>query len=185
MSAKRTKSELQPGGRATSPAGQSPLLDETEAMLAFAAPVTEKLPLRIKEQLLARIRAAKATEANVVPPGWRFESASADAGWRSGRFYGVRLKTLSVDEQRDVVLVLIEMAAGARFPDHMHDQGGDEGIVISGDVITGGRLMRAGDYYFAAEGTAHVDTVSPTGCTALVTLTARAWKKWRDQMALG
>ena len=154
-------------------------------MLAFAAPVTEHPPLRIKEQLLARIRAAKATEANVTPPGWRFESANADAGWRGGVFHGVRFKTLSVDEHRDVVVLLIEMAAGARFPDHMHDMGADEGIVISGDVITGGRLMRAGDYYHAAAGTAHVDTISPTGCTALVSLTARAWKKWREQMALG
>jgi quercetin dioxygenase-like cupin family protein len=79
-------------------------------------------------------------------------------------------------------MVLIEMAPGARFPDHVHDAGGDEGIVISGDVITRGRLMRAGDYYFAAEGTAHLDTVSPSGCTALVSLTARAWKKWREHM---
>src|SRR5688500_12500224 len=185
MSAKRSKSGPSSDGPVTPPGLESPLLSETEAMLTLALPVVEEPPPRIKELLLARIRATKATETNVVPPGWRFESANADAGWRSGRFHGVRLKTLSVDEQRDVVLVLIEMAAGARFPDHMHDLGGDEGIVISGDVITGGRLMRAGDYYCAAEGTAHVDTVSPTGCTALVTLTARAWNKWREQMALG
>jgi len=80
-------------------------------------------------------------------------------------------------------MLLIEMAAGARFPDHLHDNGGDEGIVISGDVMTAGRLMRAGDYYFAEEGTAHTDSISPSGCTALVSLTARSWKKWREQPA--
>lgn len=182
MSAKRGKSRPQPRTRAPSTAGWASL-SEAEATLAFAAPLAAVPSPRVKEQLLTRVRGANATVANVTPPGWRFESASADAGWRGASFPGVRFKTLSVDERRDVVVVLIEMAAGARFPDHVHDAGGDEGIVISGDVITAGRLMRAGDYYIAAEGTAHIDTVSPSGCTALVSLTARAWKKWREQMA--
>ena len=159
------------------------MLSETEATLALAAPVTASPSPRVKEQLLARIRGANAAVANVTPPGWRFESAKAEAGWRGGVFPGVRFKTLSVDDQRDVVVVLIDMAPGARFPDHLHDAGGDEGIVISGDVITAGRLMRAGDYYHAEEGTAHLDTVSPSGCVALVSLTARSWKKWREHMA--
>lgn len=157
-------------------------LSEAEATLALGAPPTAAPSPRVKEQLLARIRAGRATEAKVTPPGWRFDSARDAEGWREGAFPGLRFKTLSVDENRDVVMLLVEMAAGARFPDHLHDAGGDEGIVISGDVITGGRLMQAGDYYFAAEGTAHTDTVSPSGCTALVSLTARAWKKWREQM---
>jgi quercetin dioxygenase-like cupin family protein len=182
MSAKRKKSGPQPrtGGRVSAPETR---LTEAEAMLAFAAPVAASPSPRVKEQLMAQIRRTSAGGPAVAPSGWRFESASAEAGWRGGAIPGVRFKTLSVDERRDVVVVLIEMAAGARFPDHMHDAGGDEGIVISGDVITAGRLMRAGDYYIAEEGTAHVGTVSPSGCTALVSLTARAWKKWREQLA--
>lgn len=152
------------------------------ALLAHAAPVAAAPSPRVKENLLARIRAQRATEAT-PPIGWRFDSVATAEGWRSGAVPGVRFKTLSVDAARDVVMLLIEIAPGARFPDHLHDAGGDEGIVLSGDVITGGRLMRAGDYYHAAEGTAHVDTVSPSGCTALVSLTARAWEKWRQNLA--
>jgi anti-sigma factor ChrR (cupin superfamily) len=159
------------------------MLSETEATLAFAAPAAAAPSPVVKDRLLARIRAEKAVHANSVEPGWRFESAGAAEGWRAGAIPGVRFKTLSVDEQRDTVILLMEMAPGARFPDHIHDDGPDEGIVISGDVITGGRLMKAGDYYYAAEGTKQIDTVSPSGCTALVTLTARAWKKWRLQLA--
>jgi hypothetical protein len=178
MSAKSTKS-----GRRARPRVNREPLSETEATLALAAPVAAAPSPRVKAQLLARIRAARSPKETATSRGWRFESAHAEAGWRSSPFPGLRFKTLSVDERRDVVMVLIEMAAEARFPDHLHDAGGDEGIVISGDVLTAGRLMRAGDYYIAAEGTAHVDTVSPSGCTALVSLTARAWKKWREQMA--
>lgn len=151
------------------------------ALLALAAPRGAEPPPQIKERLLARIRAAQAgAEARPpAPAGFRFESVHAAEGWRAGRFPGVRFKTLSVDEARDVVMLLVEMAPGSRFPDHFHDAGGDEGIVISGDIVTGGRLMRAGDYYHAEENTAHTGTVSPGGCTALVSLTARAWKNWR------
>lgn len=156
-------------------------LSEAAALLALAAPVAKAPAASVKAKLLARVRASQA-EA-VTAPGWRFDAVGSDAGWRGGRVPGVRFKTLSVDEARDVVLLLIEMGPGARFPDHVHEAGGDEGLVLSGDVFTGGRWLRAGDYYYAAEGTTHNDIVSPTGCTALVRLTERAWRNWKRHLA--
>lgn len=150
-------------------------LGAVAARLAFGAPVAAPSP-KVRRQLLARVRESVRTP----PVGWRFESVSASEGWRMAGFPGVRVKTLSVDEGRDVVTLLLEMAPGSRIPDHLHDDGADEGFVISGDVVTGGRLMRAGDYYYAGAGTPHTNTVSTGGCTALVSLTARAWKKWRE-----
>lgn len=150
-------------------------LGAVAARLALGAPVAAAPSPRVRAQLLARARESVRT----TPAGWRFESMQASEGWRTAGFPGVRAKTLSVDEARDVVLLLLEIAPGARIPDHLHDDGADEGLVISGDVVTGGRLMKAGDYYYAGEGTPHTNTVSPSGCTALVSLTARAWKKWR------
>lgn len=147
------------------------------ALLALAAPAVPAPAAKVKTQLLARIRAAK----SAVPAGWRFESARAAAGWRE-TFPGVRFKTLSVDEARDVVMLLVEMAPGARFPDHPHDDGGDEGVVISGDVTMDGRELRAGDYYFADTGTNHVNITSRGGCTALLSLRASIWRKWRGAM---
>ena len=44
---------------------------------------------------------------------------------------------------------------------------------------------RADDYYYAAAGTAPMDTVSPHGRAARVSLTATAWKKWREAAAVG
>ena len=155
-------------------------LGAVAARLALGAPVAAAPSPRVRRLLLARVRAAVQTP----PAGWRFESVAAGEGWRSAGFPGVRAKTLSVDEARDVVMLLLEIAPGARIPDHLHDDGADEGLVISGDVVTGGRLMRAGDYYYAGAGTPHTKTVSPSGCTALVSLTNRAWKKWRSLAAV-
>ncbi|MDP3071369.1 MAG: cupin domain-containing protein [Opitutaceae bacterium] len=156
-------------------------LGPVAAKLALAAPVAAAPSPHVKETLLARIRAAA---ENRAAPGWRFDSAQDASGWRASRIPGVRFKTLSVDEARDLVMLLMEMAPGSTFPDHVHALGAEEGLVLSGDVVTGGRLMRAGDYYFAAEGSSQGATVSPGGCTALLTLTARAWRQWRQQVSV-
>jgi anti-sigma factor ChrR (cupin superfamily) len=159
------------------PLGAAETLSEETALIALAAPVATP-SAKVKVQLLARIRASKSS----VPVGWRFESAHVAEGWRA-TFPGVRFKTLSVDDARDVVNLLVEMAPGARFPDHPHDDGGDEGIVISGDVVMDGRTLRAGDYYHADVGTQHVDIVSPSGCIATLCMRASVWRKWRERAA--
>ncbi|MCX6955561.1 MAG: cupin domain-containing protein [Verrucomicrobia bacterium] len=157
-------------------------LAEDTARLALAAPVVAAPSASVKTQLLARIRAAKAAgSAAAVPAGWRFESANTAEGWRE-TFPGVRFKTLSVDEARDVVMLLVEMRPGARFPDHPHDTSADEGVVISGDVDMDGRLMRPGDYYYAGQGTMHQNVTSPSGCTALLSMRASAWRQWREKL---
>jgi quercetin dioxygenase-like cupin family protein len=154
-------------------------LSEDVAALALAAPAAVPSP-KIKGQLMARIQAERKSQA--VSAGWRFESARTADGWRQ-TFPGVRFKTLSVDDVRDVVMLLVEMAPGARFPDHPHDVSADEGIVISGDVDMDGRLMLPGDYYHAAVGTVHTNVTSPSGCTALLSLKASAWRQWRVTLA--
>lgn len=182
MKTKKTVSDRN-GRRGDAAAGWSDAAGAEAAALAWAAPDAGAPSPAVKERVLARIRAG-AARGGAAPAGWRFESADAAApGWRTTKAPGVRFKTLSVDERRDTVMLLVEIAPGARFPDHLHEAGGDEGIVLSGDVVNGGRLMRAGEYYHAAEGTAHTDTVSPSGCTALVSLTHRAWQQWKVALA--
>lgn len=171
---------------APEPLAPDATLSESVAGLAHAAPAAIPSPA-VKSQLLARIRASQVPahgtpDAAVAGPGWRFESVHEAAGWITLPFPGIRVKQLSADTQRDVLQLLIEIAPGARFPDHDHTVG-DEGIVLSGDVLTGGRLLRAGDYYHAGPGTKHTDIVSPSGCTALVTMPVTAWNRWRAALA--
>lgn len=182
MNAKPTSSGSSPEGESTADELAVDLEKLDPLLAAGVAGVAQPSP-RVKELLLARVRADKAREKNQAPEGWRFDSLHEAAGWLVGPFPGLRFKTLSLDDAGDVALVLVEMKPGSRFPDHLHELGGDEGILISGDVITGGRLLKAGDYYYAAEGTMHVDTVSPSGCTALIRCTARAWNLWRQFVA--
>jgi anti-sigma factor ChrR (cupin superfamily) len=164
-------------------AATTPLSEEAALLALAAAPVPAPSPA-VKAGLFARIRASKrkaVASSPAIPPGWRFESARSAEGWREP-FPGVRFKTLSVDDERDVVMLLVEMAPGARFPDHPHDASADEGVVISGDVDMDGRLMLPGDYYYAGLGTTHVNITSPSGCTALLSLRASAWRQWRTTL---
>lgn len=184
MTRKKTKptSRLVRRPATTEPLAGSAALSEDAALLALAAPAVRAPSAKVKTALLERIRASKAASAApaaMMPDGWRFESARAAEGWRE-TFPGVRFKTLSVDDTRDVVMLLVEMAPGVRFPDHPHDISADEGVVISGDVNMDGRLMLPGDYYYAALGTVHKNVTSPSGCTALLSLRASAWRVWSE-----
>jgi|GEM_PF-3419649 len=155
-------------------------LPATVALLALAAKDAAAPSVKVKQGLLARIRAernrAPQVKAAAVPAGWRFESARTAAGWLQ-TFPGVRFKELSVDAKRDVAMLLVELAPGASFPDHPHETGMEEGIVISGDVTSGGRLLLAGDYYRAEAGTEHTDVMSPSGCVALLSMRSVVWRQ--------
>lgn len=133
-------------------------------------------PAKIKRALLDRIDAE--AQAPAAPRGWRFDSAHRAEGWLTLPFPGVKMKELSVSPAQNSALVLIEIAPGARFPDHEHEFP-DEGIILSGDAMNGGRLLRAGDYYFADVGSKHMDTVSPSGCIAVVRLAHTVWQDLR------
>lgn len=154
--------------------GARSVLPEGLALLALAAPLAPSAPVRVKARLLARIRPKR--QKAPVPAGGRFESVRASEGWRE-TLPGVRCKTLSVDDKRAVVMLLVEMAPSARFPDHPHDRSADEGVVISGEVNRAGCLMWPGDGYHAEIGTEQINVTSPSGCTALLSLRATAWRQ--------
>ncbi len=166
--------------------GSAAWLPPAVAPLALAASPVAAPSAKIKQRLLARIRAGRkaAPQGKVAaaPEGWRFESARSIEGWLQS-FPGVRFKQLSVDQARDVALVLVELAPGAQFPDHPHSESPEEFLVISGDFWSGGRLLSAGDYYYAEVGTDHTDVKSPSGCTALLSLRASVWQQFRASLA--
>lgn len=184
MNEKRKKTPKQGGssnGAHGGLLGPTQSLGAEEAALVWAVPLAPAPSPAVKEKLMGRIRAAMrpaASEALPLPPaGWNF-IAHDSAGWLTLPFPGVRMKELSADPVRDVAMVLVEMAPGARIPDHQH-QGKERGLVLSGDAHSGGRLLRAGDYYEAEAGTQHTDIVSPNGCTAVIWVDASAWQTWR------
>lgn len=101
-----------------------------------------------------------------LPAGFRF-LRPAEGEWTDGPVPGARFQTLSADWRRNHLMLYIELDPGVRYPDHTHT-GPEQLFVISGDLLTAGRLLRAGDFVHCDPGTHHDEVMSPSGCQALL-----------------
>src|ERR1041385_2970372 len=79
-------------------------LTETSAAIALAARAAVPSP-RVKEQLLARVRASRAP----VIQGWRFAPVAENEGWVRLPFPGVKIRQITHDAERDLDLLYVEM----------------------------------------------------------------------------
>lgn len=129
------------------------LSDVAAAIGVSTDPVTP--PARVKEQLLASIRAQQ------------FQKVASNDGWNEHSIDGVRWKLLKLSATR--ATVLMEMDAGRQFPHHEHS-GDEECYVVHGSLITGETVLNEGDFLFAARGTSHGPLTTPEGCTLLLGL---------------
>lgn len=102
-----------------------------------------------------------------LPPGYAI-TAGADSAWLATPIPGVRTKPLASNPEAGYRVVLLELARNCQFPSHSHDRGPEELYVISGDLVTEGRTLRAGDHLHADAGTHHNPLWSPSGCVAMV-----------------
>jgi anti-sigma factor ChrR (cupin superfamily) len=138
--------------------------DSLALAIARAVDLEDSPRADVKTQLMARV----AETALPVPEGFSF--SFANEGWQPYPLPGIRMKVLAVDRTRDCATLLIEAAAGARFPAHHHG-GAEECYVISGDAYSLGRRLGPGDFIHADAGTDHDELYTVGG--ALVLLVVR------------
>jgi anti-sigma factor ChrR (cupin superfamily) len=131
--------------------------------LAESAELVDGPRPEVKSFLMTRI-----AEVPAVPEGFVFSFSRQ--GWQNYPLPGIRMKVLALSRAQDTATILIDAAAGARFPAHHH--GGDEECyVVSGDVHTLGRTLGPGDFLHADLGTEHDEIYTERG--ALVLLVVR------------
>jgi len=105
-----------------------------------------------------------------LPDGFKF--VPAESRWQEGPFPGTRYKLLSAAPRVGYAMLMIEIDPGTHYPEHDHD-GPEELYVLTGDLVTEGRRLQAGDFIHAEPGSHHHELVSPRGCTALL---VTSWK---------
>ncbi len=150
------------------------LRDTIAAYAIVTTPPRPPIPsLRVK--VLERIRRTPQwpsdhpKESTEIPLPQGFKTISAlDASWQLTPIPGLRVKHLTSNEAAGYRIVLLSLGANCRFPSHRHARGAEELFVISGDLITEGRTLHAGDFLHAEAGTEHGELWSPSGCLALV-----------------
>ena len=138
------------------------------ALLAEAlAPIEPTVEVRegLRQRILKQIKPSPAPELRSV--------LNDGSGW-SVFAPKVEIKILRQDAQTTTALLRLEPQAV--LPDHGHDEE-EECFVIEGEIVLGGRLLRAGDFQLARMGSIHADSYTPTGCIMLVRAATAAYSQ--------
>lgn len=129
------------------------------AMVQLLEPVTP--PAGLKQRLMERAAAAAP-----APPGFSFRLAVED-DWLPHPVPGIRMKVLSMNRQKGIATLLLDVAPGAVFPPHHHGTD-EECYVISGSLIACGRRIGPGDFHHADGGSDHGELRTEEGCQVLL-----------------
>jgi anti-sigma factor ChrR (cupin superfamily) len=130
-------------------------LYETALLLARSVDEAEP-PLHVRDRVLAASRATG-----------RYTVQNDPAGWAASGLDGIEVKVLAVDRTRGMATLLIRAEPGAVYPAHRHS-GPEECYVARGSVIIDGRILRAGDFHHADEGSHHGDITTTDGAEVLI-----------------
>lgn len=144
-------------------------LADTAALVALAQSPARQPSASLKGKILARIQSPRRSESGPSLNPFYFIGRS-EGQWETLSVAGVRVKNLTVDEQRGVSVKLYQLEPGAHFPEHRHS-GPEECYVVSGDFHVEGHTMYAGDFHHAEAESDHAESYTENGCTLLVMVT--------------
>lgn len=123
-----------------------------------------------RANILDRISRTQQAVPNPVPAskvtGHQFLPHDART-WIPTPVPGFRRQTLSDHAGQGYRMMILELAPGAVLPAHDH-AGCEDLLILSGDLITEGRTMVAGDFIHFDAGTHHNALMSPGGCRAVM-----------------
>ncbi|MCC7373109.1 MAG: cupin domain-containing protein [Verrucomicrobiales bacterium] len=140
-----------------------------------SASVRAKVMDRIRKTPQVRDSAAAAVDVKAgeppVPEGLHF--LRADQPWLPAPLPGSRFKLISSGEHQSYIMLMIELAPGAGYPEHDHF-GVEDMYILTGDLLSEGRLLGPGDSLHAEPGSHHHELRSINGCTALMVLPREA-----------
>ncbi|HTI71743.1 MAG TPA: cupin domain-containing protein [Candidatus Limnocylindria bacterium] len=152
--------------------------DAVSAMVR-AVVIPRTPPSSLRAAILARLRATPQEHKRPVtstasePPSARPAPAfsfleASEEGWFQTPFPGIRAKLLLINQQAGYRILLTEFAAGTHLPRHLHQRGDESLYLLSGDLHTQGRRLKAGDFMNAETGTDHAELWTVEGCRAIV-----------------
>ena len=137
--------------------------------LVPSSPPRPELKQRIMDAVAAEGK--QTHSAQQMPPLSVAFLAHGEGKWHNTPYPGVRLRELS-NASADTAVFMLDLDAGAGFPDHDHE-GAEDMYLLSGDLDINGKLMGAGDFMHSEPGSHHHAMHSPGGCQAIVMTSRR------------
>jgi anti-sigma factor ChrR (cupin superfamily) len=155
-------------------------LDVAASLSGLVTPAKPSVSVRAK--VMERIRktpqvreASKPVDSKPTEPpapqGLHF--LRADQPWLPAPLPGARFKVISSGEHQSYLMLMIELAPGAGYPEHDHF-GVEDMYVLTGDLQSEGRSLGPGDSLHAEPGSHHHELRSINGCTALMVVPKEA-----------
>ena len=154
--------------------------DVAAALPSVAVP-QRTAPPALRGKILARIgqtpqlkpgQPPETVDAKPALPDFSF--MRSDAPWMDGPMPGIRLKVLSLSENQDYAMLLVDLAAGVVYPEHEHE-GTEDTYVLTGDLQFDGRALGPGDSFHAELGSHHHAMTTVDGCTAIFIVPRKAF----------
>ena len=142
--------------------------EETDFLDGIVAEAIDPVapPPELRRRILDAVRATPQNSRTV---------RSEEGRWAPLPFPGVRVKTLSIDDERNTATILLKFDPGARLPAHDH-HGDEQSYVVSGSCRVGAVHLRQGDFHRAGAGSRHGDVVSDEGCVLLLVVDAEDYR---------
>lgn len=125
-------------------------------------------PASLKKSILGKINLLKKGGNREQKDASPFTFLTSEEGtWVKHPVEGVTIKLLSADKLRNYGVMLYKVDAGVHFPPH-HHSGPEECYVIEGDLQVGEKILTAGDFHHADEGSDHGVLYTEKGCKLLI-----------------
>ena len=93
---------------------------------------------------------------------------TSSASWKPSKVPGVEYVALHTDPKEKEGTFLLKMAPGTSYPRHRHP-GGEEILMLKGDMIVGDRKMKPGDFLYSPPSSVH-DASTEKGCMFMTIL---------------
>lgn len=144
--------------------------DALAAAIGASLPASKGPAPALRTHILDRItntpQSRPESSEPLAQPGY-FVIPNDSKTWIPSRVPGFRTKPLSVLADQGYRMRMLELDPGARIPAHDH-AGAEELFVVSGDLISEGRNLVAGDFVHFDGNTHHHELISPSGCRAIL-----------------
>ncbi|MEP7146568.1 MAG: cupin domain-containing protein [bacterium] len=122
---------------------------------------------RVKEKLFSKIESSRLSQGDRKKKEFNFIFSDSGDWVKHPEVEGVQTKQLSINKEKEYVMLLLKVAAGTEYPSH-HHSGAEECYVIEGDLCAEGKILGPGDFHHAEGGSDHKPIYTKNGCTVLL-----------------
>ena len=130
----------------------------------FSNTFTSKKKESIFENVLSEIDRKSKLEKKHENFSFVFDNNSE---WIDYPIKGIKFKPLSLNKEKNYLMLLLKAEAGCQYPSH-HHSGAEECYVIEGDLCAEGKVLGPGDFHHAEGDSDHKSLFTKNGCTLLI-----------------